>query len=34
MVIEEGSHDELLGRNGFYKELYDKQVQLDEVEPA
>jgi ATP-binding cassette subfamily B protein len=33
-VIEEGSHEELIGLNGFYKDLYDKQVQMDEVEPA
>ena len=33
-VIEEGSHEELIALNGFYKDLYDKQVQMDEVEPA
>lgn len=31
-IVEEGSHESLLERNGFYKELYDKQSQTDEVE--
>jgi ATP-binding cassette subfamily B protein len=32
-IVEEGTHDELLGKEGVYKELYEKQMQLDEVEP-
>lgn len=31
-VIEEGSHESLLAKNGFYKELYEKQTQTDEAE--
>ncbi|SKC76189.1 ABC transporter ATP-binding protein [Ohtaekwangia koreensis] len=31
-VVEEGSHDSLIERNGFYKDLYEKQVQMDEEE--
>jgi ATP-binding cassette subfamily B multidrug efflux pump len=30
VVIEEGSHESLVAKNGFYKELYDKQTQADE----
>jgi len=32
-IVEEGTHEELLGKEGVYKELYEKQMQLDEVEP-
>ncbi len=34
LIVEEGSHEELLGKEGVYKELYEKQMQLDEVEPG
>jgi ATP-binding cassette subfamily B protein len=32
-IVEEGTHEELLTKEGVYKELYEKQMQLDEVEP-
>ncbi|WPP53386.1 ABC transporter ATP-binding protein [Catalinimonas niigatensis] len=31
-IVEEGTNESLLSRNGFYKTLYDKQMQADEVE--
>jgi ATP-binding cassette subfamily B protein len=31
-VVEEGSHEALLSKGGFYKDLYEKQTQLDEAE--
>jgi len=31
-IVEEGTHDSLLAKEGFYKDLFDKQGQLDEVE--
>ncbi len=31
-VIEEGTHEELLMKKGAYQELYEKQMQIDEVE--
>jgi ATP-binding cassette, subfamily B, multidrug efflux pump len=30
--VEEGTHDSLIEQNGFYKELYEKQTQSEEVE--
>ncbi len=30
-IIEEGTHESLLAHNGTYRELYDKQMQVDEV---
>jgi ATP-binding cassette subfamily B multidrug efflux pump len=32
VVIEEGTHEQLIAHNGVYHELYDKQMQTDEVE--
>ncbi|HEV8514689.1 MAG TPA: ABC transporter ATP-binding protein [Cyclobacteriaceae bacterium] len=32
-IVEEGTHEALLNKEGVYKELYEKQMQLDEVEP-
>jgi ATP-binding cassette subfamily B protein len=31
-IVEQGSHEDLLVLNGVYKELYEKQMQLDAVE--
>ena len=28
-IMEEGTHDELILKDGFYKDLYEKQGQLD-----
>lgn len=30
-IVEEGTHDDLLARNGAYRELYEKQLQTEEV---
>jgi len=30
-IVEEGTHENLLAHNGVYKELYEKQMQTDEV---
>jgi ATP-binding cassette, subfamily B, multidrug efflux pump len=30
-IIEEGTHDDLMQREGAYRELYDKQLQAEEV---
>ncbi|MES2795202.1 MAG: ABC transporter ATP-binding protein [Bacteroidota bacterium] len=30
-VIEQGSHESLMAANGYYKELYEKQLQTEEV---
>lgn len=30
-IVEEGTHESLLELNGTYRELYDKQMQKDEV---
>jgi ATP-binding cassette subfamily B multidrug efflux pump len=30
--VEEGTHDSLIGQNGFYRELYEKQTQSEEIE--
>jgi ATP-binding cassette, subfamily B, multidrug efflux pump len=31
-VVEEGSHEELLSRDGLYRDLYEKQGQMEEAE--
>ena len=31
-IVEEGSHESLLEKNGLYRELYEKQTQTEEVE--
>lgn len=31
-IVEEGTHESLLERDGFYKDLFEKQGQLDEAE--
>jgi ATP-binding cassette subfamily B protein len=31
-IVEEGTHEELLLKKGAYQELYEKQMQIDEVE--
>lgn len=31
-IVEEGTHESLLEKNGFYKDLYEKQVKADEVQ--
>src|SRR5687768_7427944 len=33
-VVEQGRHDELLGRGGLYTELYRTQFERQDVEPA
>ncbi len=30
-IVEEGTHDDLMSREGVYRELYDKQLQAEEV---
>jgi len=32
LVIEEGTHEDLIAHQGVYQELYEKQMQKDEVE--
>jgi len=33
-IIERGTHDELLARNGYYADLYQKQLLEEELERA
>ena len=30
-VVEQGTHEDLMASGGVYKELYDKQLQMEEV---
>jgi ATP-binding cassette subfamily B protein len=30
-IVEQGTHEELIDRNGTYRELYEKQLQTEEV---
>lgn len=30
-IVEEGTHEKLIEKNGVYKELYDKQLQAEEI---
>ena len=32
-IIEQGNEQELLAKGGVYRELYDKQIQIDEIVP-
>lgn len=32
-IVEEGTHERLLEKGGVYKELYEKQMQMEEVAP-
>jgi ATP-binding cassette, subfamily B, multidrug efflux pump len=31
-IVEEGTHDQLLSHDGLYRDLYEKQMQMDEAE--
>lgn len=31
-IVEEGTHENLLSRNGAYRELYEKQMQVEEID--
>lgn len=31
-VIEEGTHESLIAKNGFYKDLYEKQIKAEEIQ--
>ena len=31
-IVEYGTHDELIARNGYYTELHDKQLLEEELE--
>lgn len=32
-IIQSGSHEQLIGVEGMYRDLYEKQMQMDEAEP-
>jgi ATP-binding cassette subfamily B protein len=31
-IVEEGTHESLLEKNGIYKDLYERQINADEVQ--
>jgi len=31
VLVEQGTHESLIAKEGAYKELYDKQMQVEEV---
>ena len=31
-IVEEGTHDQLLAHDGLYRDLYEKQMQVEEAE--
>ena len=33
-IVERGSHEELLDRDGFYRKIYDMQLRPQEEEPV
>jgi len=33
VLVEQGTHESLMQNSGLYKELYDKQLQTDEIQP-
>ena len=30
-IVEQGTHEALMGANGVYRELYDKQMSVEEL---
>jgi ATP-binding cassette subfamily B protein len=31
-IVEEGTHDQLISHDGLYRELFEKQTQVEEAE--